>query len=485
MKKLGLMFLALFMVGCSTFQNQPMDQAEAVALQNYNTFKGYFTGDTFSKSEVPYMKGKIKKYDPILSRYVEIKSVGSVSDLCMSLESVFPSLSFYADETATDIYTSVDFKGALEDTLNNISNKAGVFWFYREAEKSIIFSNVTTRTYIFNTSSSAVTSNASLSNSNEKSSEESGGSAATAQKTETRIDYDVMEEAEETIKELISKDGKVKVNPAAGTITVKDNYMAIRNIDKAIEKINGFLGQQVAIEVKVYAVSLDDTYNTGVNLQTIFSDGTTNFTGGINNISSSLGSISAGIIGDSGEKTGRWSGSAAAVQALKEIGEVSIVNQGSGITTHNQPFALQSTRTEAYLKSITSSTSDYGQDITMEPGEVTEGFSMLFTPSIRGKQVILEYNLSLITLESIENFTAGENTIQLPKLNTKAFSQHAVMTMGETLVIGAFLSDSVATNKNLGLFGFANGKTKQKALIIITVDVDNAGLPMLAKLENN
>lgn len=483
MKKIAsLLAFSLLACGCAKMENvqSPVEQQ---ALKNYDSFKNYLAGDTFTVENMPYMKGKMKKFDPVLSRHLEVRSVGSIDDICMSLESVFPSLSFYADKTANSIYTDIEFKGTLEDALNNISNKAGVFWSYKESEKKVIFSGVTTRTYIFNTSSSEVNSTSSLNNSSEKSAENTGGSSSTSQKIETKIDYKIMDEAEETIKELLSKDGKVKTNPAAGTITVMDNYISIQNIDRAIEKINSYLGQQVAIEVKVYSVALDDNFDMGLNLQAVFDDGTINFTAGINNVASSLGSISAGILADAGGKTGKWGGSAGALEALKKLGNVSVINQGSGITTHNQPFALQSTRTEAYLKTISNSTSDYGQDITMEPGEVTEGFSMLFTPSIRGKQLILEYNLSLVTLEGIENFSTNGNVIQLPKINTKAFNQHAIMTMGETLVIGAFISDSVTNENNLGLFGFSKKNGKQKNLIVITVDVDNTGLPVLAKLD--
>lgn len=480
MKKLLISVLFLPLMACQGFKND-FSMVQDASLKHNDTFQTYLKDESFRVSNIPYLKGSIKKFDPVLSQQVEIKSVGTLEDICLSLESLFPSISFYTDMDARRYYASIEYKGTLEETLNNISNKTGVFWEYDENEKKVLFSEFITKTYLINTSSSKVDAKSVLTNSSEDSASDGGGSTKTSQETEITAEYDVIEEMKETITEFLSSDGKMNVNPAAGTITVKDKYFAIQNIDNAVKEMNKLFGQQVAISVKVYAITLNDGYDIGLNLQAVFDDGTSSFVGGGEAMSSALGNITAGIIKSSEDDTNpnKLGGSSLSVQALKKLGNVSLVNQGSGITTHNQPFALQSTRTETYLKSISSSTSEYGQDIMMEPGEVTEGFSMLFTPSIRGKQVVLEYNLSLITLEGIENFTSNQNVIQLPKLSTKAFNQHAVMTMGETLVIGAFLSENITNSDSIGLFGFTKADSKQKTLIVITVDLDNAGLPVL------
>ncbi len=62
---------------------------------------------------------------------------------------------------------------------------------------------------------------------------------------------------------MLSKDGRVVVNEAAGMVTVTDTNTVLRRVEKYISSLNSKMGRQVALAVKVWSLELNRNADTG------------------------------------------------------------------------------------------------------------------------------------------------------------------------------------------------------------------------------
>ena len=78
-------------------------------------------------------------------------------------------------------------------------------------------------------------------------------------------------DVETTVRGLLSKAGTARVNPASGTITVRDSYARLEAVRAYIDEVNERLSRQIALCVRVWALEVNDASSAGINLQALFS----------------------------------------------------------------------------------------------------------------------------------------------------------------------------------------------------------------------
>lgn len=154
----------------------------------------------------------------------------------------------------------------------------------RRKTNRVTFSATQVRTYTVLAAPGAVSYESQLSN---KSRERTGGSsisgsninstvssgdtsAQTSQINKTELKFDIWREVEGGIKALLSKRGTVTINQAAGTVTVRDSYVRLRDISAYIDATTNGSHARSAITVRVWALELSDTSSAGLNLQALF-----------------------------------------------------------------------------------------------------------------------------------------------------------------------------------------------------------------------
>ena len=377
----------------------------------------------------------------------------------------------------------VSYEGTLRGLLDHIAVSSGYGWDYDAVNNVVTFSRFMVRTFTILSAPGSVEYDSQITNKSKESSGSGIGgsgvnatvvtadtSSQTAQSNAIRYRFDIWSDTEKVVKALLSSEGAVVGNPAAGTITVRDFAENVRQIGRYISDTNRRLSRQVAVSVGVWALEVSDENEAGLNLQGIFANNDVSIVAGsLSNLGSS-NSASATIV------SGKLKDSSGVLKALRRWGDAVQVTSGGGLVMSNQPVPIQAIQRTAYLAGSSASQSDYGQTTELTPGEVTTGFTATIIPHILDRRrVVLQYNLNLSTLDELTEFSTKDLSIQLPKTSTRAFSQRSQMQLGQTLVLAGFQDETQSLAKNLGLFNLGRSADYGKTLLVVTISVEAAG----------
>lgn len=378
---------------------------------------------------------------------------------------------------------NISYEGPLRGLLDNVGIASGYGWDYDARTNTVVFSRLVVRTFTILgapgrreykdniTNKSRETTRSSIGGSNINATvATSDTSSQTAQANVTDYKFDIWADTEKAVKALLSPEGSVVGNQAAGTITVRDRAENIRQVSKYIADINKRLSRQVALTVHVWALEVTDENEAGLDFQVLFANDDVSIVAGSLASLGSPSSASATIV------SGKLKNSTGVLKALKEWGNATQVTSGGGLILSNQPVPIQAIKRIAYLAGSSASQSDYGQTTELTPGEVTTGFAMTIIPHILDRRrVLLQYSINLSSLDELTEFSTSDLTVQLPKTSTRAFSQRSTMQMGQTLVLAGFQDQTQQLANSLGLLNFGRGAKYGKTLLVITIEVEAAG----------
>lgn len=289
---------------------------------------------------------------------------------------------------------------------------------------------------------------------------------------------------EDSIKTMLSPDGKLVVTASIGTITVEDTPIVLERVSRFVEQQNKALSRQVVINVRVLSVDLSKSEQYGINWDMVYK----NLNQGL---SLSLTNAADPIVGGSSLALkvlsgSMFDGSKAMIEALSKQGRVSQVTSASLLTINNQPAPIQVGRQTAYLASSTTTigTAGAGNTVTLQPGQVTTGFSMNMLPHILdSKRLMLQYSGDISTLTGLATVNSGTSSIQTPEIDTRNFLQRTILSSGETLVVTGFEQFSltgdtqgVGNAENLALGGRLNVKNNRSVLVVLIQPVVGGGI---------
>lgn len=300
----------------------------------------------------------------------------------------------------------------------------------------------------------------------------SGVNANNSQNTSVNTRLSVYTSIENTVKTMLSRNGKVTASPATGAITVIDTPESLSRIAAYIDTENKMLSRQVVINVTVLSVSLSENDAYGINWDLVYN--TLKHQYGItNNFASTTGAteFSASVIGN-----GRFSGSSAVIEALSKQGKVRRQTTASVVTLNNQPVPVQVAKQTSYLQSLqTNFVAQVGTTTTLTPGVVTSGFNMSILPYVLGNgTVMLQFSSDLSTLRDIREIEVGTSKIEMPEIDTRNFLQRVAMKSNETLIISGFEqtdenldNQGIGHPKNVALGGSVNANSEKEIIVIL------------------
>lgn len=304
----------------------------------------------------------------------------------------------------------------------------------------------------------------------------------------------IWKDLKNSLESMRSKQGKIIVSEATTTITVRDRPENMRVIANYLASMDKNMSQQVALDVQVLEVSLDKSFNYGINWGLVrnfmsgavaarigSTDSANNYlsTAGepfnIQALGNSSSTLGVGILGN----TGLWKGTNLFINAIAQQGKVNVSTQPRVITLNNQVAEIGINRQTTYLAQMsTTQTLNVGNTVTMTPGVVSSGFSLFLLPKIQGNNVYLQISSTLSSLEKLDRITAGEqkNIIQLPVVAEKRFNQRTVVPTGSTLILAGFKQLANSANKvsmfeSDALGGKGGAQSNVETIVLITPTV--------------
>ena len=479
---------------------------------------------TFTETSAPYLQGRLVSLahdvrdSALLQTRVTLKQKGTLAEIAASLSRLapvsaqvaspedialpaspqaspaVPGLEGLLPDDAASIaniaslaplptgYLDISYTGSLAGLLDTIASMSGYGWDWEEKRSRITFSAMQVRTFVVEAPVGEVGWESQVSNNSREqrttnlgtgssiNTTVTGGdtSTQTAQTNTTRARLDVWKDVETTVRGLLSKAGTARVNPASGTITVRDSYARLEAVRAYIDEVNERLSRQIALCVRVWALEVNDASSAGINLQALFSSPDVA-------ISADTAAATASSLASVSVLKGSLKGSSAALEAMKEWGNATQLTSASGLVTNNQPFPVQAVRRHAYLAGLTMSTSEYSQTSEITPGEVTTGFAMTIIPHILpDRHVLLQYNITLSSLEDMTTIERDTILVQLPQVSTRSFSQRTRLKSGQTLVLAGFEQDTEQAAGSLGILNAGKSNDASKTLLVVTIELEGA-----------
>lgn len=286
----------------------------------------------------------------------------------------------------------------------------------------------------------------------------------------------VWKSVEESVKSMLSQQGKVTVAASLGTVTVTDTPVVVSRIEKYIEDQNASLGKQVVVNVRVLSVDLDESKAYGIDWDSIYTNIKNGYSLAFKSATPAItgaGSLTVNVL--SGTTPRPWDGTKAMIEALSTQGRVSNVTSASVTTMNNQPAPIQVGKQQTFVASSTTSITTGVATTSITPGVVTTGFSMTLVPHIlQERRMLLQYAIDLSSLLSLDTVSSGTASIQTPSLSTRNFLQRVVVDSGDLVIVTGFENSELSANtqgvasaENPAFGGQVKGKTSKSIMIIL------------------
>ena len=207
-------------------------------------------------------------------------------------------------------------------------------------------------------------------------------------------EIDLFTELEETVKELLSDDGKLSVQRGLGYVTVKYKPSAIARIDEFMEDVTRNLSTDIAFYIDVFQVQVSDVAELGLELNQIYSDMGNGVTWG-NQVGTLLNPLSDNLGLGVTDTTSRFYGSSAFLQMVKE--KLNIVNhyQKSAITRNRKATVISNIENYPYEEVNVSAVPNVSVISSSTIEEKPVGTSISLLPVLINKnQIALQFNFS-------------------------------------------------------------------------------------------
>jgi type IVB pilus formation R64 PilN family outer membrane protein len=368
---------------------------------------------------------------------------------------------------------SIEWNGTLSGLLDHVTTKMDRSWSYKDGVVSIFKTQTRTFNVYLPSGKKSISSSISLSG--------SGSSTGTVSVASTSM-VDPYGSLLQSITAIVnegaesssSSTNNVVTNEALGLVTVTATPPQLDRIATIINSINERFAQNVLIGVKVYNLTLSNEFNLGASLDLAYQGVTKKLSADLN--PAALLAPDTGTPGQlifSKDPSAKFGGSSAILQALESLGKVSFVTSGQVIAANGQPSPLQVANEFTFLaSSTTTQTANVGATTTLTPGTKTVGFTANFLPLILGdNRILLQYQINLSSLLSLNSISSGDSTIQIPNISTQSLQQQAFLKDGQSIVLFGFEQERSANNGRNGISAISTATSSNRNLMVIVLEV--------------
>ncbi|OSS42113.1 General secretion pathway protein D [Desulfurella amilsii] len=330
-----------------------------------------------------------------------------------------------------------------------------------------------------------------------------GGSTSTPLTGEFKItdsigtsSTDIYAQIENTLKAMLSKEGKYSLDPSIGLLLIRDKEENLNLISKYIQNLKSHYNSQVLLEVKIVEVDLNDSSSYGINWNALFRAANGHFTvqqnlsnipeNSLNALTSNSNSnyppqiyaqtfpFSPGVFGTAAGVATNGSnmptGIAATfntnnfgvlLNALAQYGNVKIISNPRILVTNGQPALISVGKSISYIQSVqVTTTTVAGGTSTTQPtvnlNSVFDGVMLGVIPYINNSTNMVNLSITPIksTLLSLTPTTIGQNSYTLPQVNLEEATTQISAKSDQMIVIGGLISKQISkSNTRVPLLG--------------------------------
>lgn len=373
--------------------------------------------------------------------------------------------------TAASARMTVNYTGPLSGLLDQVDSGLGVYHRVRE-DGSILFFSTETKSFSIPALNWATSNKGQITSASSTGSSGGGGGApggasggaistnGTGQITvsnETTVD--VWKSLQTTAQSVAGAGAQVVADSSNGMLIVTGTPPQMARVTAWVRELSHSLQRQVAIDVKVYSINLNQEDNFGFNPTVVFnnlgqrygfkvagapapavSSGTTPF------------SFGANVLTPSGTTPGQgFYGSSAVLQALSTLGRTSLVISRSAVTLNGQAAPIQQALQTGYLASSSttpSTASGVAPTTTLTPGSITTGFTAMVLPRVADGRIILGMNMTLSSLLRLNQVSSNGSMIQTPTVTLSTAEQSVALKPGQTLMLTGLQQAGNSTTDN-------------------------------------
>jgi type IVB pilus formation R64 PilN family outer membrane protein len=392
---------------------------------------------------------------------------------------------------------AISYNGTREGLFNHIAGMLDATWSYDERSNTVHFYRYEVRTFHIDDLPGEQSTTLGMDSQDGTDVQASTGQTTHASGAEEHIEQmdksTFWDRLEKSLGTMRSSNGQIVVEEKLSQVTVRDRWDHVSQMASYIDGINNGFDAEVAVKVTVYRVTDNDSDNRGLNWNILYntlgqvadkvgaSIATPQPTG--DGLSSLV--LSAPTKTATGS-TALFSGSQFFLNALSSIGKTSVVTTATIPTTSNVAASTKDETMTTYLAQTTSlltsgvsggTSSAVGAGATLTPGSVETGFSMTVLPSVQpdGHRLLLEATISLSTLDQMNTYSSGGDSIQEPQVSVRKFMPRKWLKSGETLVIAGFDSDDAAKttatplSESTWMLGGNRDVSRQHDMVVIAI----------------
>jgi len=366
---------------------------------------------------------------------------------------------------------AVNYTGPLSGLLDQVDSGLGVYHRVRE-DGSILFFSTETKSFSIPALNWATNNKGQISSASSTGSSGGGGSgpsggsggaistSGTGQITvsnETTVD--VWKSLQATAQSVAGAGAQVVADSSNGMLIVTGTPPQMARVSSWVRELSQSLQRQVAIDVKVYSINLNQEDNFGFNPTVVFNNLGQRYGFKVSGapapaVSSGVTpfSFGANVLTPSGATPGQgFYGSNAVLQALSTLGRTSLVISRSAVTLNGQAAPIQQALQTGYLASSSttpSTTSGVAPTTTLTPGSITTGFTAMVLPRVADGRIILGMNMTLSSLLSLNQVSSNGSMIQTPTVTLSTAEQSVALKPGQTLMLTGLQQAGNSTTDN-------------------------------------
>jgi len=305
---------------------------------------------------------------------------------------------------------------------------------------------------------------------------------------------DVYAQIENTLKAMLSKDGKYSLDSSIGLLVVKDKERNLNLISKYIENLKAHYDSQVLLEVKIVEVELNDSTSYGINWNALLrvANGRLTIQQNLSQINGNTLQATGSNAGSSPQINGQTfpyapaqfgtappiasngatmpTGIAATfntnnfgvlLNALAQYGNVKVLSNPRILVTNGQPALISVGTSYSYIQSVEITTTTVsGGTSTTQPtvnlNSVFDGVMLGVVPYINTNTNTVNLSITPIksTLLSLTPTKIGDNSYTLPQVALEEATTQISAKSDQMIVLGGLISKQInKANTRVPVFG--------------------------------